>query len=70
MVFSRILIWVLGFFKCLSSFRLKERKSCDVFSPIQGKESPMVTGSSLSSELLAVVWFLLRALDEKRRIGT
>ena len=30
----------------------------------------MVMGSTLSSELLAVVWFLLRALDEKRRIST
>lgn len=29
----------------------------------------MVTGSSLFSGLLAVVWFLLRALDERRRIS-
>ena len=28
----------------------------------------MVTGSSLSLMLLSGVWFLLRALDEKRRI--
>ena len=67
MVFLRILKWVLGFFRCLHSSRLKECRSCDVFLPIWGIENQMVTGSSLFLELLAVLWFLLRALEEKQQ---
>ena len=58
-------IWVLGFFKCLRSFRIKLLR----FLANVGNRKPDSEGSSLSLELLAVVWFLLRALDEKQRIS-